>query len=264
MHRQSKQVSPFLLFIMALALILTACHHDASSATAPSVPAETESATVPSVPTTLPTEPAPTSLLLEGTPVEDVIVYFNEVCLDSEFTDGGDPSLIQKWAVPIRYLLEGDYTPEDAATVTAFADWLNALEGFPGITPADDSVNYNLRIRFCTREELVSVMGPNFEGMDGGVTFWYEDNEIYDATVCLRTDLDQQLRNSVILEELYNGLGPVQDTVLRPDSIIWQEFSQPQWLTPMDALILELLYHPDILPGMNAWECEQVIRRLYN
>ena len=28
-------------------------------------------------------------------------------------------------------------------------------------------------------------------------------------------------------------------------------------------LLLQLLYHPDILPGMNAQECEQVIRALY-
>ena len=87
--------------------------------------------------------------------------------------------------------------------------------------------------------------------------------EIYDATICYRTDLDQYLRNSVILEEIYNGLGPIQDTALRPDSLIYQGFSEPQWVTPVDELILKLLYHPSILPGMDAQQCEQVIRSLY-
>jgi hypothetical protein len=75
--------------------------------------------------------------------------------------------------------------------------------------------------------------------------------------------LDQYRRNSVILEEIYNGLGPIQDTSLRSDSIIYSEFSQPQALTNIDELILKLLYHPDIMPGMNAEQCETIIRQLY-
>ena len=72
-----------------------------------------------------------------------------------------------------------------------------------------------------------------------------------------------RLCDSVILEEIYNGLGPIQDTDLRPDSIIYSGFSEPQSLTDVDELILKLLYHPQLLPGMNADECETVIRQLY-
>ena len=89
------------------------------------------------------------------------------------------------------------------------------------------------------------------------------DNQIYDAIICCRTDLNQVVRNSVILEEIYNGLGPVQDTVLREDSIIYSYYSEPQSLTEVDELILKLLYHPDIVCGMDATDCEAVIRQLY-
>jgi hypothetical protein len=65
------------------------------------------------------------------------------------------------------------------------------------------------------------------------------------------------------MEEIYNGLGPVQDTALREDSLIWQGYSIPQELTAVDELILKLLYHPDILCGMDARQCEEVIRALY-
>ena len=81
--------------------------------------------------------------------------------------------------------------------------------------------------------------------------------------ICIRTDIDQQVRNSVIMEEIYNGLGPVQDTSLRKDSIIYSGFSQPQWLTAVDELIVKLLYHPDIKCGMDAAACESVIRSVY-
>ena len=136
-------------------------------------------------------------------------------------------------------------------------------QGFPGCFETTDPATTSLEYYFCGQEEMVTRMGDNFRAMDGGVTFWYLENRIYDAIICCRTDIDQITRNSVILEELYNGLGPVQDTVLRPDSIIWEAYSSPQDLTETDWLILKLLYHPDMKCGMNSAECEAVIRQLY-
>jgi hypothetical protein len=90
------------------------------------------------------------------------------------------------------------------------------------------------------------------------------NNEIYDATICYRNDIDQYIRNSVILEEIYNGLGPLQDTSLRTDSICFSGYSTPQSLTEVDELILKLLYHPEIRCGMNKEQCAQVIQSLYH
>lgn len=208
--------------------------------------------------------PEHTELYIPGLAVEDVILYFNEVCLDAEFsTDGSDPSVVQKWVEPICYIIHGNYTEEDLITLYAINDWLNTIEGFPGIYETQDPGQANLQIHFCGESEMLALMGDQFIGTDGCVTFWYLDNEIYDATICYRTDLDQQVRNSVILEEIYNGLGPVQDTDLREDSIIYAGYSTPQELTDVDRLILQLLYHPDMLCGMDAESCEQVIRQLY-
>ena len=218
----------------------------------------------PTQPPTEPTEPPHSSLYLPGVPVEDVVQYFNEVCLNAEFVNSGDPSYLQRWNAPISYVLLGEYTLEDLETLSGFADWLNEVPGFPGMYITDDAASANLQIHFCTQEEMVDLMGDNFYGMDGAVTFWYVDDVIYDATICIRTDLEQELRNSVILEEIYNGLGPIQDTALRPDSIIYSEFSMPQKLTEMDELILKLLYHPELSCGMSAAECEAAIRELYH
>ena len=226
-------------------------------------PTTQPSATQP--PTTeAPTEPEHSSLYIPGLSVEDVITYFNEVCLDGEFINSGDPSYVQKWADPICCILEGDYTPEDMEVLDTVSNWLNHLEGFPGFTLTEEPAAANLRIHFCTEQEMVDLMGSNFRGMDGGVTFWYDwENRIYDAVICCRNDIDQTVRNSVIIEEIYNGLGPIQDTALRPDSIIYQEYTFPQWMSDVDELILQLLYHPEIKTGMNAEECRQVIRKLY-
>ena len=137
------------------------------------------------------------------------------------------------------------------------------MEGFPGIYETQDVQQANLQIYFCTPSDMQALMGESFTDMDGAVTYWYEEDVIYRAIICCRTDLSQSLRNSVILEELYNGLGPIQDTRLRPDSVIYNEYSEPQSLTEIDELILKLLYHPQLSCGMNAAECEAVIRQLY-
>lgn len=219
--------------------------------------------TVPETTVPAETEPAHSALYLEGVGVEEVITWYNEVCLDSEFIHSGDPSVVQKWTEPIRYSIEGEPTPEDLQVLEDFVEWLSTVEGFPGIAQAQPEEWVNMRINFVDAQNLVWIMGQEYSSMDGALTFWYDDNNIYDCIICIRTDLDQYLRNSVILEEVYNGLGPIQDTMLRPDSIIYQEFAKPQNLTEADELILRLLYHPDMECGMNAEQCEAVIRSLY-
>ena len=199
---------------------------------------------------------------VDGVTPENVITYFNEVCLDAEYVDSGDASLVQKWVAPIYYTVHGDPTDEDRLTLTKCIDQLNRIDGFPGIHDANESNNANLQLYFCSQKELIARMGDNHQDSEGAVTFWYTDNEIYNATICYRTDLNQELRNSVILEELYNGLGPIQDTQLRTDSIIYTDGSYLS-LTDVDLLILRLLYHPMVKCGMNAEECENVIRQLY-
>lgn len=233
--------------------------------TTPTEPEPTEpEATEPEVTEPAETIPEHSPLYLENVPVEDVIRWFNEVSLDTEFSNGGDATLVQKWDEPIAFMVHGDYTEEDWATLTRFTQWLNTLEGFPGISETQDSAEANLNIHFTDAQGLVNIMGQDFVGLDGAVTFWYDgENAIYQEVICIRTDLAQEVRNSVIMEEIYNGLGPVQDTILREDSLIWQGYSWPQELTAVDDLILRLLYHPAIARGMNALECEEVIRTLY-
>ena len=231
------------------------------------MPAEETSA--PTEPTAAPTEPPITepehsALYIPGVDVENVILWFSEVSLSAEFINSGNPSFVQKWDSPILYMIHGQPTEEDLTVLTSFTQWLNALEGFPGISETTDPMASNLDIHFCTQQELIGHLGDHFYGMDGGVTFWYTgDNQIYDAIICVRTDLDQYLRNSVILEELYNCLGPIQDTSLREDSLIYAGYSDPQELTQIDQLILALLYHPDMKCGMNSAQCEALIRQLY-
>ena len=234
-----------------------------TTTTEPPVTIQTEPSTEPPTEPSEETLPPHSELYLEGLSVDAVILFFEEVCLDAEIVNSGNASRLQKWDAPITYRICGTPTEEDLATLAAFTEWLNAVPGFPGISLSETDYSASMDIWFCSRQQMADILGDWTWGCDGGVTFWYDNDRIWNATICISDDTDQQLRNSVIMEELYNGLGPVQDTDLREDSLIWSGYSSPQWMTEEDMLILKLLYHPDMEPGMDAESCARVIRELY-
>lgn len=241
------------LLIMVLCLLLCGC----------AAPPSHEPDTPPPQEDPAPASPLHSPFYVDDVSVEEVILYFNEVCLDAEIANSGDPGYLQKWTVPLLYRLHGDYNDEDLAVLDRFSRWLNGVDGFPGIREAADGETANLELHFTDPAEITAIMGDWACDLDGAVTFWYRDNEIYEAVICYRSDMERELRNSVILEEIYNGLGPVQDTARRSDSIIYADFSTPQQLSVIDELILQLLYHPAMECGMDAAQCEALIRGLY-
>ena len=103
-------------------------------------------------------------LYIPGVSVEDVILYFNEVAFGAEIINSGNPYILQKWNEPIYYFLDGDFTEDDSATLLKFNNWLNTIEGFPGIYETKDVEKTNLNIYFCDKEMMLAIMGNEFEG----------------------------------------------------------------------------------------------------
>ena len=203
-------------------------------------------------------------LYISGVQTNDVIRWYNEVCLDAEFSNGNDVSVVQKWVSPIYYSISGSPTAKDIEVVRSTAQWLNSIPGFPGMYEAQSPLQANLNINLVSEQEMINIMGTQFYGCDGGVTIWWNGNQqVYKGVICVRSDIDQYVRNSVIQEEIYNGMGPLQDTSLRTDSLIYSGYSTPQQPTQVDKLIMTLLYNTKITCGMNAAQCEKVIRELY-
>lgn len=225
---------------------------------------ETTAAQTTAAPTTLPPH---SDLYLEGLDVEEVLRYFHEVVLQSEYSDDtGDPSVIQKWLQPIRYCIFGEPTDEDLVVLNNLFDQLNQIPGFPGIRAAGEEEYPNLTISFLDAESLLEIYADVVGDSDawGACQFWYytDTNEIYDGRVGYLTEIEQIYRNSILLEEIVNVLC-ITDTEERTDSIVYQYSNDNLCLSDVDWLILKLLYHPRIECGMDADQCEAVIRELY-
>ena len=201
-------------------------------------------------------------LYVEGVSVDDAIAYFAEVCLDTEFGDKTSGSLIRKWVEPFYYTVYGQPTDRDMEVLNRFVAEINSIENFPGMYPVESGAD--LEIYFYDQANFEALMGSDFVDSWGGVTFWFDGlSQIYTETISIRTDIPQDARDSIIAEEIYNGLGSVQDTSMREDSIAYQWSNSNYDMTAVDRLILQLLYHPSIQTGMDYTQCEAVIRQLY-
>lgn len=206
-------------------------------------------------------------LYLEGYSVEDVLKYFNEVVLNTEYSTGdGDATLVQRWDIPIRYQLVGEFQDKDVEIIETFFEKLNAVKGFAGITKATEKENPNLYIYFEGREAFNNRFLDFIQNeyADGTARYWYytDTNDIYEGTIGYCIDMDGTTRESVLLEEIVNCLG-IGDSTLREDSIVYQYGSDITELSEMDWLIIKLLYHPKIRCGMDVKQCEETIRELY-
>ncbi|MBQ7229496.1 MAG: DUF2927 domain-containing protein [Oscillospiraceae bacterium] len=257
--------------LLALALSLMLCGCAAQPTPGTTIPPETTipvttvpETTVPETTVPVTTAPLHSPLYLEGIQLEEVVTNFNDVVMHMEYGDG-DYSRVQKWLFPILYCIEGDPTDEDLQVLQDFFRQLNAVHGFPGIAMAEGLQRASLTISFLDEEDFhesfSDVVG---EDAWGAVQFWYYDdtNEIYDARIGYRTDIDQIYRNSILLEEIVNCLG-ITDTELREDSIVYQYSNDNLSLSDMDWLILKLLYDPAIECGMDVDACHAVIEQLY-
>jgi hypothetical protein len=251
------------LLLTAVALLLCACTEtEESLQTTEERPVETtETATSA---TTVP----PHSLLFHPDyTAEQILEYFGEVVLDMEYASGaGNTALVQKWQAPIRYRFFGTPTEEDRAVLAELFVQLNQIPGFPGIHEAAEGETEQLRISFLEpdlfRASYSDILGG--EEATGATQFWYytDTNEIHSARIGYRTDIAQNIRNSVLIEEIINTLG-ISDTVLREDSITYQYSDDNTALSEVDRILLALLYHPDIRCGMDGEACASVIRNLY-
>ena len=214
-----------------------------------------------------PTAPAHSPLYLADYTPEQIWEYFEEVVLHMEYTDGtGNPALVQKWLTPLCYRISGSPTDEDLAILEDFFAQLNNVPGVPGIHPAAEGELHNLDIRFLDHQTFRLAFSATLNGEDayGAAQFWYytATNELHTANIGYRTDMDQETRASILIEEIINTLG-ITDTVLRTDSIVYQYSDENLTLSDVDWVILKLLYNPAIQCGMNAEQCRAIVQQLY-
>lgn len=280
-----KKYTRLITGLLILLLALTGCADTGSSEPVPGrkrkphevvrltptpTPTPTVALTATPTPTKAPTAtPTPTKPLPSfhginaaeyGFSRKEVIDYFCEIALTSEFTHGATVDYVRKWTVPIVVSINGYPTSEDLQLVDRLFEALNTVEGFPGISITDGVRKANLEIYFLPykeyQERAVPAVGD--ENSNGFSTFWYRDFIINRGEIGIMNDMTRTNKNHVILEEIVQVLGLQNDSYMYPDSLFYQAYNEPQWASDLDWLLLRYLYLPEIKPGMK----EDAVRAL--
>lgn len=192
-----------------------------------------------------PEETAP-AITAAGYTADQIINYFCDVALGAEYGDASENVI--KWVEPFTYHIEGEATDADLAQINALIEAINRVPGFPGMSEAGSAESVDLTIHFVDSDGIIAATGNSYNGY---VNIWWSDYCIENGDIYYRTDITQELRNAVIVEELCQSLGLLTDTYDHPESIFYQYHTDTAWPTTLDWAVIQLLYRSEITPGMD-------------
>ncbi len=214
------------------------------------------------------------------------IVFFDEYAPGAGFrSSSGRAGGLRKWTSPVRIGMEfGASVPEeqraaDRATLDAYAERLAEAARHPVsmvrrganfhvlVMGEDDRADGLARVRRIAPDIDAATLGV-FRDMPRSihclvVAFSDRGNPYsYDRAIAwVRAEHPPLMRESCFHEELAQGLGLANDSP-RARPSIFNDDDEFAWLTTHDEMLLRLLYHPDLSPGMTADEARPILRRL--
>lgn len=193
-------------------------------------------------------------------------------------------SRLRRWDQPVRVAVRfgASVPPESQATdrarIASFLARLQRITGHP-IRLSDSQPNFFIYIvNEDERRALGPVVRATLPGLApadiAGITemprstycLVYARSEAGRSTyttafAVIRSEHPDLMRLSCIHEEVAQGLGLANDSPLARPSI-FNDDEEFALLTPMDELMLKMLYDPSLTPGMTAAEARPIIEPL--
>lgn len=199
---------------------------------------------------------------------QEQIDYFLEVALGSEF--GSQSNTIKKWNQDVQIQVYGSPSAADLAVLRSVIQEINKLQGsirlqLVGVakTQYSQTAVSNLEIHFAPESKFKRIE-PNYQPTNLGFfwTFWNQ-NVIENARILISTTgVTPQERAHLIREELTQSLGLMKDSLKYRNSIFYQGWTNTNHYEPIDKSLVEMLYHPEIKPGMTKAEVLGVFQRI--
>lgn len=188
-----------------------------------------------------------------------VIADFFAIALGTEYSPTGHISRphIRKWVQDLRIQVNGSPTIQDLATLEQVVAEINGLLGSVALGFVEQDPNLEI---FFVPERDFSRFETSYQPVNHGF-FASESHQgkIQRGRILISTtDIGQGERSHLIREELTQSLGLMQDSSRDSTSIFYQDWSKTQQYSDLDRQLLQLLYSPKILPGMD----ESALRRV--
>lgn len=196
--------------------------------------------------------------------IKDALAYFPEVAGGNEF-DESIAHILRKRDVQQPFRIRRYNVGEDDQVV--LDQIFPAIESLTGLNLTyTDSSQSDMDIHIVPLDDFESIFGNNYvPGNWGFISYYWDSNEvIYYAQMAVANDVNtREEMNHLIIEEFVQGLGLPNDSYRYDDSIFQQEWTTVQEPSPIDWLLLEFVYRPELKPGMRISQCVEILEKLY-
>lgn len=183
--------------------------------------------------------------------------YFKAISFGSEYGNNSN-QVIRRWNSDIRIKLNGNITSADVAFINNAIEALNELTGEKITITLTSGHNANLNLHIVDKSEFANIISSVQPNVDGYVQVLSRSNNIFKGTILISNNLSPTRRKHVILEELTQSLGLLNDSMLYDDSIFYQNYSRVTDYSIEDRAIISLLYTDAIRPGLTEQEFNEM------
>ncbi len=193
---------------------------------------------------------------------------FMETVFGTEYDKGwwfSGANRVKKYTVPVRFYVHNRSRKDRRRETERFLRGLSdRIPGFSGsIAPSYRDANFHVFIvdrkdfqSTVTRDAgLAAQAAHNAECL---VHIWFDRRGITESRAVIVSDRGERLFNRCLVEEVLQGLGPINDSPHLHESV-FNDYSRHSSLTSFDRSLLQMLYHPAIKPGMGRKDVARLL-----
>ena len=207
-----------------------------------------------------------TVLPRDGGYTAEEVDYFLEIALGWDFTFGdvGPSQIVRKWARDVTFHVHGTPTDADRVMLDDVVSDINALTSEVDLIEVDGPAPVDLYFR---DNSTFGQILPGTDGFSGAWSVSWATTEHMDrAVVLMATNIDQPPRNHLLRLYMTIMLGMGKRSFRYTNSIFQTFFSTAtSTLTefaPIDEAVIEILYRPELIVGMDKAAAGRAARLL--
>lgn len=168
--------------------------------------------------------------------------------------NGEEKAPVRKWnKADLTLTYKGEASEEDLATLNKAITWVNSLDGLPKIKLVDKDANEaNYTFIFAPLAEIKKTI--DFPRDDHGFFYIYWDDNMNPAFTTCDVGIadeakDREERDYLIFKNLVKSMGVLTVCGDYKDSIFQDKSQLVAEPSPLDDLVLEMLYRPEVKIG---------------
>jgi hypothetical protein len=205
----------------------------------------------------------------ELTPYQKKLIsYFEEITLGFEF---GDPvKVTRKWESEMKIFIGGNPDGALRTEVENVIAEINALatDGFK-ISITSDTLQSTSYLFFGSADDFIArySYAAQLAANNWALTFYYfnkSDNVLTKTVSYVDTERAQDIftRNHLLREQIAIAIGFTRNSKTFTYSIFQEAWTTTNFFSEMDRECIQLLYHPDMHPGLDEAAVEPLLAQL--